>query len=48
MNTENQSNADDADKHAAVALDDAMLATVTRNQALQLCTEQRMRWFYLR
>lgn len=48
MNTENQSNADDADKNATVALDDATLATLTRHQALQLCTEQRMRWFYLR
>lgn len=48
MNTENQSDADGADKNATVALDDATLATMTRNQALQLCSEQRMRWFYLR
>jgi flagellar biosynthesis GTPase FlhF len=48
MNHENQSSADDADKHTAVALDDATLATKTRPQALQLCPEQRMRWFYLR
>ncbi|MEO6277369.1 ATP-binding protein [Roseateles sp.] len=48
MNTENQSDADGADKNAAVALDDATLATMTRNQVLQLCPEQRMRWFYLR
>lgn len=48
MNTENQSDADGADKNATVALDDATLATLTRNQALQLCPEQRMRWFYLR
>lgn len=48
MNTENQSDADGADKNATVALDDATLATMTRHQALQLCPEQRMRWFYLR
>ena len=48
MNTENQSDTDGADMNATPAIDDATLATMTRTQALQLCPEQRMRWFYLR
>ena len=48
MNTENQSNTDGADMNATTAIEDATLATMTRTQALQLCPEQRMRWFYLR
>ena len=48
MNPNSQPNSTTAVGTATVAIDDAMLTTLSRDQALSLSATDRMRWFYLR